>query len=244
MPKLNQIVAIEKGIKSRVEKSITDLKRALEKTGLFVGFVKTYRPKSEGDETYPSEQQKVQMRAEETLAQVANQLTELFDISAARDYANMTAKADVVLESGQILIEGAPVPYLLFLEKQINDIRTIVQAVPVLDDAEHWTLDQASELYKTAATAVHRTKKTQKGIVLYDATKEHPAQTQLITDDVVAGYWEVVKHSGGVPTSRKRTLLERIEALSKAVKFAREAANAADAPKQLVGKRVFDYLLE
>jgi hypothetical protein len=91
---------------------------------------------------------------------------------------------------------------------------------------------------------LNRTKKVQKPIVLYDATKEHPAQTQLITEDVVVGYWDTVKHSGALPAPRKKELMSRIEKLSQALKFAREKANAADAETVSVGKPIFDYLLQ
>jgi hypothetical protein len=39
--------------------------------------------------------------------------------------------------------------------------------------------------------------------VLYDATEHHPAQTQLISEDVIVGWWETVKHSGAIPRPRQ-----------------------------------------
>jgi hypothetical protein len=113
----------------------------------------------------------------------------------------------------------------------------------VLHRAEDWAKHDGAGLFRTAPIATHRTKKVQKPIVLYDATKEHPAQTQLITEDVVVGYWDTVKHSGALPAPRKKELISRIEKLSQAVKFAREKANAADAETVTVGKPIFDYLL-
>ena len=239
--KLNQIVAIEKGVKSRVYGEITELHKAAQKPALFNGFVKTYRRKDEDGEDYPQEQQKVQMQGEDTLARVALLLSEMFDITAAKDYGNCKAVADVEVD-GKVLISAAPVPFLLFLEKQIADIRTFVEKLPTLDEADDWLKDDGTGLYKTRAIATHRTKKVQKPIVLYNATPEHPAQTQLITEDIVAGYWDTVKHSGAIPVPRKKALLDRIEKLSKAVKGAREAANMADAEQIGIGKPIFDYL--
>ena len=46
------------------------------------------------------------------------------------------------------------------------------------------------------------------------ATEEHPAQTQLITDDQIVGYVTTVKRSGAIPRELKRNLLRRIEKLS------------------------------
>jgi hypothetical protein len=82
----------------------------------------------------------------------------------------------------------------------------------------------------------------QRPITLYEATKEHPAQTQLITEDVIAGAWITIKYSGAIPAPRKKQLLGRIEKLSNAVKFAREQANAAEATDKKLGKEVFDFL--
>lgn len=242
MPKLNQIIAIEKGVKSRVYGEITDLNKSSQKPDLFNGFVKNYRKKDEEGEDYPPERKKVQFGAENMLAQIATLFTDLFDVTATKDWGNCHAFSDVEVD-GQTLIQNAPVSYLLFLEKQINDIHTFVDKLPVLDEADDWTKDENTGLFKTAPIPTHRTKKVQKPIVLYEATKEHPAQTQIISEDIVVGYWDTIKHSGALPAPRKQQLLERIEKLSKAVKFAREKANAEEAENQKIGKTIFDYLL-
>jgi hypothetical protein len=214
-----------------------------QKPDLFSGFSKQYRKKDEDGEDYPPEQKRVQILADEQLSRAAKLLSELFDVTATKDWANCRAVADVEVD-GNVLIAGAPVPFLLFLEKQISDLHTLVDKLPTLDEADDWTKNDGTGLFKTTPIATHRTKKAQKPIVLYDATKEHPAQTQLITEDIVVGYWDTVKHSGALPTMRKKELLGRIEKLSQAVKFAREKANAVDAETVSVGKPIFDYLLQ
>ena len=243
MPKLNQIVAIEKGVKSRVYGEITEMHKLSQKPDLFSGFSKQYRKKDEDGEDYPPEQKRVQILADEQLSNAARLLTELFDVTATKDWANCRAVADVEVD-GKTLITGAPVPFLLFLEKQISDLHTLVDKMPTLDEADDWVKHDGAGFFKTAPITTHRTKKVQRPIVLYDATKEHPAQTQLITEDVVVGYWDTVKHSGALPGPRKKELLARIEKLSQAVKFAREKANAIDAEMVSVGKPIFDYLLQ
>ncbi len=177
------------------------------------------------------------------MGRISRLLTELMDVTASKDYANCHARADVVVE-GQTLVKDAPVPFLLFLEKHLTDLHTFVDKLPNLDSADDWVSDPNSGLYKTAPIATHRTKKVQKPIVLYDATDKHPAQTQLITEDVLVGYWDTVKQSGALPLPRKRELLERLESLSQAVKFAREQANDAEATEQKIGGAIFAYLLK
>lgn len=241
MAKLNQILAIEKGIKTRVYAEFTDLHQATQKPALMNGFHKSYQPRDEEGETYPAESQKVQHNAGEVLDRVAKGLAELFDITATKDWANCTARADVVVD-GKPLLKDVPATYLLFLEKQLSDLHTFITKMSELDAGSDWNVDPGTGLYKTEPSMTQRTKKVQRPITLYEATKEHPAQTQLITEDVIAGTWVTVKFSGAMPAPRKKVLLARIEKLSNAVKFAREQANAAEAPDKKLGKEVFDFL--
>jgi hypothetical protein len=241
MAKLNQILAIEKGIKTRVYAEFTELHQATQKPALMNGFHKSYQPRDEDGETYPSESLKVQHNAGDVMERVGKSLTELFDITAAKDFANCTARADVIVD-GRTLLTAVPATYLLFLEKQLGDLSTFVAKMAELDPGSDWSVDPGTGLFKTEPTATQRTRKVQRAIVLYDATEHHPAQTQLITEDVVAGSWTTIKYSGALPAPRKKVLLARIEKLSNAVKFAREQANAAEAAEQKLGKEVFDFL--
>ena len=243
MAKLNQILAIEKGVKTRVYAEVTELHKATQKPTLMNGFHKSYHTKDEDGESYPAESQKVQHASGDVIARVSEILTELFDITATKDWANCLTKADVVVD-GKALLSDVPATYLLFLEKQLGDLTTFFHKMSELDAGADWTLDANTDLYKTEPTQAQRTKKVQRPIVLYDATEHHPAQTQLITDDVVVGHWTTVKMSGAIPKPRKKAILARIEKLSNAVKFAREQANAAEAEQKKLGKDVFDYLFQ
>jgi len=241
MAKLNQVLAIEKGIKTRVYSEFTELHQATQKSPLMNGFHKSYQPRDEDGETYPAESVKVQHTAAEVLERVGSSLAELFDVTATKDWANCTARADVVVD-GRALLKDVPATYLLFLEKQLGDLHTFITKMTELDPGSDWSVDPGTGLYKTDTTLTQRTKKVQRAITLYEATKEHPAQTQLITEDVVAGTWVTVKYSGAMPAPRKKQLLNRIEKLSNAVKFAREQANASEAQDKKLGKEVFDFL--
>jgi hypothetical protein len=243
MGKLNQIIAIEKGVKSRVYGEITEIYKAVQKPALFNGFAKTYLKKDDDGEDLPPERQRVQYVVKDILNAVSRLSTELVAVTARKDWTNCEAKGSVEVD-GAVLIKDAPVPFLLFLEKQLTDLRTFVVALPMLDEAEAWALDQNSGLYKTDASSTHRTKKLQKPIVLYDATDKHPAQTQLIVEDIIVGFWNTVKQSGAIPKPDKQALLGRVEKLLKAVKVAREAANMQDEVETPdIGAAVFGYLL-
>lgn len=243
MGKLNQVIAVEKGVKARIYGQITEWFKVVQKPALFGGFSKTYGKNDEAGEDLPPERQRVQFVVKDLLNQVAASLTELMGVTARKDWTNCVAKGSVEVD-GVVIIQDAPVPFLLFLQKQLTDMRTFVDALPILDEAEAWALDQNSGLYKAEPTQTHRTKKTQKPIVMYDATDKHPAQTQMIVEDVIAGFWTTVKQSGAMPKPEKQALLERVEKLLKAVKIAREAANTQDEVETPdIGTAVFGYLL-
>src|SRR5882672_5402099 len=195
MGKLNQVIAIEKGIKGRVFSVVTDLYKVVQKPALFNGFSKTYAKRDEDSEDLPAERQRVQYNARDMLRSVANATTELMDITARKDWTNCQATGTVEVD-GVVILADAPTTFLLFLEKQLTDMRTFVAALPVLDEAETWVFDANSGLHRTEPLSTHRTKKVQRPIVLYNATVEHPAQTAMITEDVIAGFWNTVKHSG------------------------------------------------
>ena len=74
MPKLNQILAIEKGVKTRVYAEFTDLHNATQKPALMNGFTKTYQPRDEDGEMYPPESQKVQYEHQTVFDRVARMM--------------------------------------------------------------------------------------------------------------------------------------------------------------------------
>ena len=233
--RLNQVLAIESDLKKRVYSELTELDKACRKPELLNGFVSTYEPLAEDGERFPPEQKRVQYNAREVLQTIHKSLSELFDIEATKDFANCEAKADVVVD-GTTIMAQVPTTFLLFLEKQLKDLGTMVERIVELDTAEDWRNDENDRgVHVSAASKRHRTKKVQKGIVLYPATEEHPAQTQLITDDQIIGYVTTVKRSGAIPRELKRTLLRRIEKLSNAVKSAREEANTREVMRKDAG---------
>ncbi len=242
MAKLNQIIAVEKGVKSKAYSELTEAHHALQKSALLAGIARTYQPKDEEGEQYPPESTRVQVRAEEILRETAATLTRLFDVTATKDWANCEAKADVRVD-GEVLLPAVPATYLLFLEKQLTDLHTFVSKLPVLDAAETWNFDQAADCWATDPVQTTKTKKIPRNHVKAEATEKHPAQVEVYYEDVVVGHWRTVKFSGSLPASRVKELLDRVDKLQQAVKFAREEANNTEVTDRQIGERVFAYLL-
>ena len=188
MTKLNQIIAIEKGIKSKAHSEASELHKLNQKADLFNGFAKNYQPNDEEGEALPPENKRVQYESREVLRQLERTQTELMEITARKDWTNVTARADVKIDD-LVVVAQAPITYLLFLEKQLTDVRTFVANLPVLESSEDWEKDTNSGLFKTKPVKTHRTQTVQKPLVLYHATAEHPAQTQMSTEAVIVGFW-------------------------------------------------------
>ncbi|MGP3961289.1 DUF7873 family protein [Nonomuraea sp. 3N208] len=242
MTKLNQILAVEKGVKADVQRKVTDVYHTVQKAPLLSGISRTYQPIDDEGEQLPPESTRVQVKVEDVVKDAADALTRLFDVTATKDVANCSAKADVVVE-GRVLLEGVPVTYLLFLEKQLVDLRTLISKLPTLDPSETWTLDENTDTWRTEPVKTTRTKKVPRNHVLAEATEHHPAQVQVFTEDVVVGYWTKIAFSGAVPQRRVNELLDRLTKLQDAVKYAREEANSVEVADRRIGDALFGYLL-
>lgn len=241
MARLNQIIAVEKSVKSRSFQELTEAHHLLQKNAMMAGISRTYRPKDEEGEQLPAESTRVQVKAEEVIRKTVEILTHLFDVTATKDWANCEAKADVIVD-GQTLLTQVPITYLLFLEKQLTDLHTFVKKLPVLDASETWVFDSSADCWATEAMQTIRTKKIPRNHVKAEATEHHPAQVEVYYEDVTIGYWRTVKFSGALPAKRINELLNRVEKLQAAVKFAREEANNLEVKDQKVGEKLLSYL--
>src|SRR5271165_4759361 len=113
MPKLNQIIAVEKGVKTGAFQTLTDAHQQVQKTALLSGISRTYRPRDDEGEQLPPESTRVQVRAEDVIRSVTTALTELFDTTATKDWANTRAKANIVVD-GQTIVTDVPATYCSF----------------------------------------------------------------------------------------------------------------------------------
>lgn len=241
MLKLNQVIALEKGVKGRAEGALTQAYHTLQKLGPLGGISRTYRPRDDDGERLPSEGVKLQTRVEEVLDGVAKDLSRLFDLNLTKDAGNTIAVVDLKI-NGQLLVPQVPVTTLLTLEKKLVDLHTFVAKLPVLDPAENWSEDATSNAFRTAETQTTRTKKIPRNHVKAAATEKHPAQVEVYFEDAVVGDWTTVKFSGAITEVRRHELLAKVEALQAAVKVAREEANSVEVPDRSLGQEVFEFL--
>lgn len=239
--KLNQVIAVEKGIKAGANDAVTAFYHTVQKPNLFAGISRNYSPIKEDGQQLPSESTLVQQQVLKGLSGLATEFSKLFDIVATKETGNTTARGNIIV-NGQTILGQVPVTVLLFLEKQLKDIRTVISKVPVLDPAESWQFNGVTKQYETASVKTIKTQKVPRNHVKAEATEKHPAQVELYYEDVPVGTWSTIKSSGAVPQSLVNTYLGRVDELLLAVKTAREEANSVAITDVHIGKPVFDFL--
>jgi hypothetical protein len=242
---LGQVVAIEADVRKAAKRKLTDAYHALEKPAMLEGISGTYEPAVDGGEQLPDEGQRVQATVEEMIAATRDVLAAMFDSTAARDFTNSSgaAKADIVV-GDQTLVEDAPVPYILWLDRQLDDLQAFTERIPTHSPSTTWELAEARGVYKSAPVKTARQTQQHKVITIAEATQHHQAQAQVVAEQVTAGTWTRIKYTGGVPVSRREEILRRIATLRAALHAAREQANRVEAVEPVVGARVLGYLFD
>src|SRR5512144_2672811 len=131
MPKrLISVVMLQRTIKERTSRLISEAYKNAQKPALFTGISREYTPLAEDGQPLPAEHLNVQLVANGLLSAVADDFSKYWDATASRDVGNQIARADVKVR-GQVILEQVPTSTLLFLEKQLVDLRTFITALPV-----------------------------------------------------------------------------------------------------------------
>lgn len=249
MPKLNQVIAVVPAKKKKCTEGLTALYKLCQQPTIFDGLLKTYLPDDEEGETHPSETKRVQITAFQIVDEGVSLLTELLDVVYTQDCGNTQACSDIIVKDinedgdGKILATGVPVTYLLFLEKQLIDIHTLIKSLPVLSPIESWTFDDNSNCYKSDPTITNRAQKVRRNHVKAEATEQHPAQVEMYNEDVKVGEWTTVKISGAIAAKQKAQILQRVRQVQEAVKIAREEANSSIVEPKKVGQGLLNYIV-
>jgi hypothetical protein len=140
-----------------------------------------------------------------------------------------------------------PATFLLQLETELADLRSLFNTIPTLDPGKEYVLDP--ELGPHVWRQVHpeitmRTAKEPMSKVMVPPTKEHRAEIEKWVETVNVG--KFVRHQwfGRLSVKEKSELLGRLDVLSRAVKAARQRANAASVVPLKVGEAVRKFLLD
>jgi len=247
MSKLHEILAVEGNLQGATKLVVNETVGVFtKKPEHFKGFVKTYVPFIDGKENeMPGETSELVTTVDDKLVYTFDSIVNYLDVVLQKEATNQVAKSDIVID-GNVIATDVPATFLLGLEAKLKDYRAIILSVPTLAPGIAWELDPAAGkgVFRTK-NAVERIRaiKEVKPLVIYEATKEHPAQVKMV-DDVrnVGKYVETSTCSMKTP-SDKSDMLGRVDALIRAVKQARQRANNVEVLKVNIGKKLVNFIL-
>lgn len=174
-------------------------------------------------------------------------LVDAFDVTMAKENSNtsLEARANVVVR-GVIVLADMPATALLALEKRLGMLKNLYSAIPTLDPKFAWAEDKAAALAGAMRTLHtqegHKTEKALRHKVLYEATKEHPAQIESYSIDQNVAKVTIDRQSGMVSPATKALWLRRISDLATAVKEARQRANMAEVIPLAVAEDIRSFI--
>jgi hypothetical protein len=220
--------------------------RRLQASDKLNGFEKTYAPLDDEGTKLDPQSQRVRDTSEEIFKNFRGLAQERWDTEANVDYGNASVTADVVVD-GDVLIEAAPVPYLLFLEGQVEHTLAYLRKAVVLGDDQVWTRDPGSGMYRSETSTSQRNVKDVDYRTLSEAKviDGHAFEAKHVKVDTtkLVGNWSHTALSGALSLIDRRELVAKGEKLLKAVRTAREEANATRVSKQNIAVTVLDWWL-
>ena len=253
-PLLHEILAIEQECKANAERARNqsiDTFRSKQKH--FTGMRRTFRPFAvdeqlgeEGGERLEAETRLVTTVPEE-LTHMIKSVSEAIDLGYQIDDANTKAKADIVIDD-EVIATDVPATFLLQLEKRLREIRAVLKEIPSFDPVRIWNIDPGADkkhVLRAEPVTTLRKQRTKKYNVMYEATKEHPAQVDIVEIEESIGEIRSYDWTGMVSPGHKTALLEQLEKLLSAVKTARSRANIVEIDNEKkVAQKLFKYLLK
>jgi hypothetical protein len=242
---LHQLLAVEPDKKGQANKIFQETEAFFKKRPEgFEGLIKIYTPNDDGGDQLEPETKNLITTVPERLKYNAKALTEAIDAHVSKEETNARGDVRAGLSVGSEVFGELSATTLLALEGHLTRLRQLYNEIPTLDGTRVWKKDE-NELpgvWKTDPEVRFRSIKEPKAITLAEATKEHPAQVNLVNVDKQVGRWETTYRSGRISSAQKSNLLERIDVLLVSVKKARSRANQAEVLQMKIGKKIFDYI--
>ncbi len=245
MAKMHQLLAVEADLKNAYEKIMAESHATFTKRQEhFRGLQRELKMFDADEPAPPIERKALDTTVNKRIDYQTPFVVRYLDAVLQKELTNQKAVADIVID-GKIIAKDLPAPFLLGLEKHLKNLRKIYEVIPTLPPGIVWELDPETgegiyrrkypeEKFKTEQTIVAQ--------VLYDATKEHPAQVDKIAETKNIGLYVRNEWSGMLTPATKAKLLDRIDKATIAVKKARQKANSTEIVKGEVGKHLFDFI--
>ena len=245
MAKLHELLAVESDLEQTFRKMTEETIKTFTKKPEH--FLESLRKLELFDENAPKPPEDYKAMTETVggkLNYYASHIVRYLDVVFQKEATNQTAKADLTVD-GKVIEKDVPATFLLGLENKLRIMRQVVHSIPTLAPGKKWEKApekgngvwvnmKPDETYRNVEKYVPQ--------VLYEATKNHPAQVEKIKVTEPIGKYTKYEWSSMLSPAEKSELLARIDKLIRATKQARMRANTAPVQKRKIGEKIFEYL--
>ena len=244
---LHEILAVESSQEKSANNMITESIKTLGKETLFNGLHRTlemFRAEDKNSEVDTT--QEVTSTVDENIDYLAEYVSKYWDTTLQKDQSNQKAVADLVVD-GVVVAKNLPATFLLGLESKLSRLRAVYEAIPTLSPGRNWKLDETQAkkgVYVDTNPEIQlKTRKDPEFRVVYEATKEHPAQIEKVERVFDVGRFINTTWSGKLTPQAKADRLARLTNLLQAVKRARTKANQVEVAERIdLGSKLFSYI--
>jgi len=242
---LHELLAVESDLDGAHKKILDETRVTFtKKSDHFLGQHRKFEMFVEDGIHYPEESKALDTTVQEKLDHMKKTEIRYFDAILQKEATNQNATADLIVD-GVTITTGLPATFLLGMETRLKHLRTAYESIPTLQPGIEWVLDPAigKNIYKTAKPLEKiKTETVIEPVVLYEATKEHPAQVKESSKVKNIGKYTTTGWSGMITPAEKSALLGKIDKLIRAFKKARQRANTTEVTKRTIGKEIFDFI--
>ena len=250
-PHLYELLAVEQEKKANAERARTQLLEVFRSNQAhFTGMRRTFKPFAVDEGQLGGERLEAETHIARTVIEelqgTLGLIGESYDVNLQIDEANTRARADLVV-GDEVLATDVPATFLLQLEKRLRQVRILLKEIPTFDPVRIWHPDPSADrpqVLRADPVVTVRKQRVRKYNVMVEATKEHPAQVDVVEVDEPVGEIRSYDWTGMISPGKKGALLQSIDALIEATKTARARANSTEVdPQRKIAERIFGHLL-
>jgi len=246
MSKLHQLLAVEGDLKGLYNSILAETKQQFQKhTDRYFEYHARTELFDESDPEEADSHKVMDDMVQTKLEYTSEHIVRFLDARFQLECTNQVAVGNIVI-GNEVIATDVPATFLLGLESKLASIRdTIYKTIPTLQPGVLWIEDEtmpSGVVKKKDPDEKFRTKKIRKNHVLALSTKEHPEQVEVYTEDVKVARILTDTWCSMYSSRQKAAVLARIDKLIRAVKKARQDANATKVKEVLIGDALFNYI--
>ena len=246
---LHELLAVEQSLAETANKVTAETTKTLsQKQSLFTGLTKSHTIFNENAQhlVQATEVKEVESTVDEQLGFLNNDLAHYWDCILQKEEANQRATGDIIID-GITIATNVPSIVLLGMEKKLSTLLGTYNSIPTLDAATAWETDPSyakKGVFRTKHTIENmHTITTTKFVEASPATKEFKAQIVEQSAIDTIGKYVRTNFSGAITSYDKAERIQRLTALIRAVKKARQRANSIEVNTSLsFGKELLSYI--